>query len=321
MIGTDKAYSSLLGALTADAATLRLHWIYDVDLITQIIDQNSGQVAFVPSHLEGIPDYHKTRKKGMQTQYGECLLLALQSMSKTNGTFDVRDYQNTFAKHFGPDGAYKGYIDRPTKGTLENIQNARRSPSGIDDDQLPALSRLPALVATRQPNIDEAIEITNVNKDASAYGRVFAKLLNKVINGDDLNAALTSSAEEAPDTIKQPLIDALNTSETDSIAYGEITGRACHLPMAAPLMFHILKHTTSYTDAVETNIKTGGDNAGRSIMIGAIRGAVYGERAIPTNWIKQAEKANPIRSICEHFCLKKLQPSTEMPLKAPPSLY
>ena len=321
MIGTNKAYSSLLGALTADAATLRLHWIYDVDLISKIIKQSADQVAFVPSHIDGIPDYHASRKKGMQTQYGETLLLALQTMMKTKGIFNVREYQTAFAKHFGPDGPYQGYIDRPTRGALENIQNARHSPSGIDDDQLPALSRIPALVATRQANIDEAIEITNVNKDAYAYGRVFAKLLNKVINGDDLNTALTTSAEEAPESIKQPLIDALNTSETDSIAYGEITGRVCHLPMAAPLMFHILKNTTSYTDAVETNIKTGGDNAGRSIMIGAIRGAVYGERAIPTNWIKQAEKANPIRSICEHFCLKKLQPSKEMPLKASPSLY
>ncbi len=321
MIGTDKAYGSLLGALTADAATLRLHWIYDVDLISKIIDQNAGQTAFVPSHIEGIPDYHVSRKKGMQTQYGEALLLALKSMAKANGVFNTRDYQTAFAAHFGPDGPYKGYIDRPTSGALENIKNAQYTPSGIDDDQLPALSRIPALVATRQPNIDEAIEITNVNNDALAYGRVFAKLLNKVINGDDLKSALASTAQEAPDNIKQPLIDALDTSETDSIAYGQITGRACHLPMAAPLMFHILNNTSSYTDAVETNIKAGGDNAGRSIMIGAIRAAVYGERSIPTNWIRQAEKANPIRAICENYCLKKLQPSKEMPLKASPSLY
>lgn len=318
MIGTDKAYSSLLGALTADAATLRLHWIYDVDLISEIISQNAGQIAFVPSHIEGIPDYHISRKKGMQTQYGEALLLALHSMIQTNGDFNVRDYQTAFAAHFGPDGPYKGYIDRPTRGTLDNIQNGQRTPSGIDDDQLPALSRIPALVATRKTNIDDAIRVTNVNTEASAYGHVFAKLLAKVINGVDLDTALTSSAKEAPESIKQPLIDALDTSETDSIAYGEVTGRACHLPMAAPLMFHILKNTTSYTDAVETNIKVGGDNAGRSIMVGAIRGAIYGERAIPTNWIKQAEKANPIRAICEQFCVKKSPQYKAMQPKAMP---
>jgi len=306
MIGKHTAYASLLGALTADAASLRLHWIYDVDVITDIITKNADQTTFVPRGIPGIPDYHNMRTRGMQSQYGETLLLAIHCMAKNGGIFDTAQYQTAFATHFGKDGAYNGYIDRPTRGTLDNIANGQITPSGIDDDQLPALSRIPALVATGQTNINDAIRVTNIHPDATAYGRVFATLLRKVIDGTDLNEALLFSAQAAPENIKKPLMDALNSPEKNAIAYGEITGRACHLPMAAPLMFHILKNTHSYTEAVEVNIKTGGDSAGRAIMIGAIRGAVYGARAIPTNWIKQTEKANPIRSICEAFCTQNV---------------
>ncbi len=306
MTDKNKAYTALLGALVADAASLRLHWIYDVDLIDQIIEQNAGQTTFVPNGYEGIPEYHSARTTGMQTQYGETLLLALQSMQKTSGLFDIATYQADFTAHFGPDGPYNGYIDRPTKGTLENIANGQVLPSGIDDDQLPALSRIPAIVATGQSGIEDAIEITNVNTIATANGHAFADLLNKVIKGDDLSDALYASANSAHHSIRQPLLDALASPETNSVEYGATTGRACHLPMAAPLMFHILKNTQSYVDAIETNIKSGGDNAGRSVMLGAICSTAYGVVSIPEKWISATNAASSLKDICAEICTESL---------------
>ncbi len=291
--------TGLLGALVADAASLGLHWIYDVDRIAEIANRRDGKVAFTPidaANFEGVPAYfaHAARSDGQLSQYGENLWLAMQELERTNGMFDATTFQDAFVATFGAGGSYNGYIDRPTRGALDNIAADNRTPSGIDDDQLPATSRLPAILATLPASADvtttiaDMMSITNVNTDATDYGAVFVELLTRVQSGEDLTASMNASASNARPDISTALKDAMNTPEKDSVAYGEVTKRACHLPMALPLAFHIMTHATSFEDAVDRNIRAGGDSAGRSIIIGAVMGAANGLDAadgIPLDWI------------------------------------
>lgn len=312
MTDKERAVASLLGALVADAASLGLHWLYDTNRIAEIASARDGDVAFVPIDAEnyaGVTGYfaHAQRQDGMLSQYGEVLRLALRSMINSDGQFDVANYQQEFSQHFGPGGNYCGYIDRPTRGALDNIANEQVSPSGIDDDQLPAVARLPAIVAAYRDRDDleamvrTSMEITNVNDVAGAHGKIFANLLLRIVSGEPMEAALTKSAEEASPEIKSPLLVALILAEADSTAFGETTGRACHLPMAAPLSFHILKNASNYRDAVERNILAGGDSAGRSILIGAIMGAAHGiggQSGIPLDWILKTKDNADIWAEC-----------------------
>ena len=152
--------------------------------------------------------------------------------------------------------------------------------------------------------LDQAITITNTHQDALDYGRVYADLLTLILNDTELKTALQQVAEQAPDTIRKGLKDALNSSETDSVQYGETTGRACPLSQAMPLCFHILNNTDSYQQAVETNIRAGGDNAGRSIIIGTILGAYYGldeNRGIPIEWLLQLDDGLTLCQTCDKF--------------------
>lgn len=303
----------LLGALVADAAALGQHWIYDVERIASVTANNDGKAAFVAieaQNYEGVRSYfaHGKREDGMLSQYGVSLRIALQSMIKHNGKFDVPDYQQTYVDTFGAGGTYQGYIDRPTRGSLENITNEILDPSGVDDDQLPATTRLPAIIVAYKSSdnlaaeIETAIRVTNTNKDTSAHSQLFANILTRVLEGADVTKALKAGAEETSGALQQSLKDALTTDETNSIAYGEITGRACHLPNATPLMFHILKHSSSYVQAVETNIKAGGDNCGRATMIGAIMAARYGlseQNGIPLEWILKTHDAPALWHDCQ----------------------
>ncbi|CAN0603008.1 unnamed protein product, partial [Ectocarpus sp. 12 AP-2014] len=172
----------LLGALVSDAATLGLHWLYDADRIAEIAARRGGHCAFTPvdaANYEGVQGYfaHGARHSGMLTQYGEVLRLAIKSMNANAGAFDVASYQATFAAHFGPGGTYQGYIDRPTRAALSNIAE-ERVPSGLDDDQNPAVARLPAILAgyhgqdTLAEMVTQAMEVTNVNDVAGAYSAV-----------------------------------------------------------------------------------------------------------------------------------------------------
>ena len=297
-----------MGALVADAAALGLHWIYDPARIEAVAQaQGAAFVPLNPAHFQGVPAYfaHGARVDGALTQYGEVLALTLRGIA-AEGHFDIPAYQSAYQAHFGPGGAYVGYIDRVTRGTLANLAAGLTDPSGIDDDQLPALASLPAIVVANLGSDDlpakvaRAIRVTNVNDIAQDYGLAFAALLALVLQGQTVGDALHSIAKTAEGSLGDALRAALadTGSSTD---YGEITGRACHLPMALPLCFHILARATSFAEATEANIRAGGDSAGRAIVIGAVMGAAHGmgDAGIPTAYLLQTQDAAALWRSCQ----------------------
>jgi ADP-ribosylglycohydrolase len=301
----------LFGALVADAASLGLHWLYDPARISEIAARRGGQCAFTridAAHYDGTKGFfvHADKTTGGATQYGEVLRLAIGSIIR-NGGFDRGAYQQDFATHFGPGGRYRGFIDRPTRGTLERIA-AGRVPSGIDDDQLPATTCLPAIIAACQGHADlaatvkAAMQVTNVNDVAAAHSATFTDLLTRVQRGEALIPAIQSAVAVADPAIRPGLADAFETAEQNSTLYGEITGLTCHLPEAGPLILHILRHSDSYTAAIESNILAGGDSAGRAILIGAVMGSVHGvagQTGIPLDWALQLTDGAMIWSDCQ----------------------
>lgn len=299
----------LLGALTADAASLGLHWLYDPARIAEIADAR-GSAAFVPvdaGNFEDVKGYfaHAGRHAGMLSQYGEVLWLAMRVI-RARGGFEANAYRQAYGAHFGPGGAYHGYIDRPTRAALTRIA-ADETPTGLDDDQLPATATLPAIMAVYhgQPTLPRmartAREVTNINETAEVYSVVFADLLSRVLKGEALPSAMASAVASADPSIRHAVTDALKTDQASSTDYAGKTGRACHLPMAGPLVIHILRHATSYGDAVERNIRAGGDSAGRAILIGAVMGAVHGiegPRGIPLDWVLRLQDGRAIWEDC-----------------------
>ncbi|SDQ22158.1 ADP-ribosylglycohydrolase family protein [Pseudovibrio sp. Tun.PSC04-5.I4] len=303
---------SLLGAFVADAAALGLHWLYDVDRIHHVTQEHDGSAAFVPinpAYFEGVPAYfaHANRQNGQFTQYGENLHLALKSLLAHDKQLDMAEFQKEFTTHFGAGGTYNGYIDRPTRGTLENIAKEELTPSGIDDDQLPALSKIPPVLFAyeqsddMQEQVEAIIRSTNDNALSVACGFVFADLLDRVVSGEELQSALEAAADGAHPDIKESLKAALTERDGDAVAYGEKTGRACKLEMAMPLSFHILKNSHSYREGIEANILAGGDSAGRAILIGSVLGAIHGldaEPGIPLSWILKVQNCEQIWQEC-----------------------
>ncbi|WP_264754791.1 ADP-ribosylglycohydrolase family protein [Marinobacter sp. LV10R510-11A] len=64
-----------------------------------------------------------------------------------------------------------------------------------------------------------------------------------------------------------------------------------------PVIFHILSHADSFTEAVRANIHCGGDSCGRAWIIGpamAVLHGVGGERGIPLSWLARVTDAPAI---------------------------
>jgi ADP-ribosylglycohydrolase len=120
---TTSKLNAVLGALTADAAALGLHWLYDTDRLAQVA---GDQVVFRQPRTkdyEGFTGYfaHGRRKAGDISHYGESLMVMLQSLAENNGEFAIKHYQRIFKLHFGPGGPFVGYIDNATRITLQNL--------------------------------------------------------------------------------------------------------------------------------------------------------------------------------------------------------
>ncbi|MEP6604766.1 MAG: ADP-ribosylglycohydrolase family protein, partial [Nitrosospira sp.] len=153
--------AAIFGALVADAAALGLHWLYNPARIAEI-EATRGLVFLQPDpdNYSGAKGYlaHGGKLSGESTGYGEVCLLMLKHLAK-HGSFNRIEYQTEYRAHFGPGGAFVGYVDSPTRLTLRTLLLLEPADfpaaSGADDDQHPALAALPALVATHAGTLEE----------------------------------------------------------------------------------------------------------------------------------------------------------------------
>lgn len=343
------------GALVADAATMGLHWLYDQKRIADLT--KDGGLTFRmpnPADFEGTMGFfaHPTRESGDLSQYGEQLMVMLRAIAQDGG-YNRATYQQMFRDHFGYGGGYVGYIDRPTRETLDNItamekralaETRQIDPAmddrthhmmatkvlacvtrfkgdallaaveeavrethdddalvayahqivavmqthidypGAADDQLPAISKLPGLVAFGGfADVADAVRTTNNDDTAVAYGDYAASLLADVLT---TQAMPDFAKSNTPD----PVTGVLSRLDETTEAVTADIGMSCSLAYGVPSVVHNLSRATSFSGAIETNISAGGDNCGRAILLGALMGAVHGiggEKGIPQDWINR----------------------------------
>lgn len=294
--------AAIIGALVADAAALGLHWLYDTERIAQI-EKTKGLVFLPPcaDDYAGVSGYfaHGKKQAGDSSAYGELCLLMLRHIAR-HGRFYRMDYQAEYRSYFGPGGGYQGYIDSPTRQTLQTLLPLKPEDfplqSGADDDQFAALAALPAIVATHQESqdalkakIEQVVRLTNHNDTAVAAAQYAGCVLLAVLNGQPIQQALADLLSHAGEKLRPLLEEALQVKTLDCAAVAKHFGNACHVPEGLPVIAHIAYHAPDYRAAIEENIRIGGDSCGRSIMLGAIMAAhttqLTGFSSIPLEWL------------------------------------
>ncbi|WP_349342066.1 ADP-ribosylglycohydrolase family protein [Marinobacter sp. MMG032] len=120
--------AALAGGWVADAASLGLHWLYNPERIAEV----GGEA---PEFLPPKADYytkgfgyfaHEGKDIGDVSHYGAATGVLTDSLLANNGNLDIRDYQRRFRSFFGPGGQWRGFIDNPTRITLENFNAIER---------------------------------------------------------------------------------------------------------------------------------------------------------------------------------------------------
>jgi ADP-ribosyl-[dinitrogen reductase] hydrolase len=310
----DRLRGAVWGQFVGDAAALGTHWIYDLTELQQLYP--AGINGF---EAPGEGHYHFGKKPGDQTHYGDGALVLLESLAQ-EGRFDARAFGRSLMGAFRA-GAYSGYIDRATRGTMENFEAfAKSNPldefdfqQGSDDDHLAAASRLAALTVRywNDPNLLQVVEqATRVcqNKDQTvAYMKFNALLLSELFLRRDVHTALRRADEQtlaAEPQLGQEITRKIREAQEETL--NEVTeatltfGQSCPLPKSFPSSIHaLLKHPDDFESAILATLRAGGDSAGRASMLGAWLGAHLGIAAIPKAWKSRLTHADRISTALE----------------------
>lgn len=299
----NKLHNMVLGALTGDAASLGMHWIYDQPRIAELGGDTPEFQATTVQDFDGVPSYfaHPLKAPGDLTQYGEQVMVLLRALAASEGSYDQVAFNSAFIAHFGYGGTYVGYIDHATRGTLDNLLagGADRA-NGAQDTQLPAISRLPALVAAGQEaHAEAAIRSTNDTETALTWGRVATAMLCAARDEGTLTAVTAAALKTADTEIRPVLETASAASDQPSTGFIAKTGMACELSYGIPGVLHILQNSTGYQDALRTNILAGGDSCGRAILLGGILGAID---CVPEAWLEKLTCRAEAQSLLDQIC-------------------
>jgi len=351
---------TVLGALTADAASLGSHWIYDQQRIHDITPITPEFHCTSKANYEGVLSYfaHDRKTVGDLSHYGEQTLILLRALVNNNGLYNKSHYQEHFAQYFGYGGDYIGYIDRPTRDTLDNIAAAQHQATkqanaisfngsdeqkqkilalvtdivkqnqdsstikranidnqhlayalelftalqplsgyhGADDEQLPAIAKLPALLAFYAGDshlgqlTESAVRVTNNNDRAVAFGQVASKMIETAILTQDIPSVIEAARQAASPEIRTLIDQALHLKDKTTADVTKQLGMSCQLAFGIPSVIHNLSQQGSYTEAIRQNIYAGGDTCGRAILLGSVLGNIYGigeEKGIPHPWIEK----------------------------------
>ncbi len=300
---TDRARAAMMGAAVADAATMGFHWLYVQARIAEVAGDTPefrapNKADFQDANLEMRGYFaHGGKMPGEPSHYGAQMMAMATAMSGQDG-YTAEAYAAAFRDWFDYGGRWVGYTVRPTRATLLAMAAvaADEKPTtecGADDAQLPAISKLPVLVARHHDDpglpgmVESAVRLTNNRDDSVAWGQATARLLVAAIQGASPADAVAAARDGATDQIIAQIKAAheLKASTTAEVATAHALH--CQLEVAFPVLCHAILTAESFEGAVRANILAGGDNCGRSIPIGAVLGACFAgdaARGIPPGW-------------------------------------
>jgi ADP-ribosylglycohydrolase len=178
---------------------------------------------------------------------------------------------------------------------------------GANDEQLPAITKLPPLVACHldDPELaavsESAIRVTNNAPRAVDFGQVCAELLRASLQGVPMESTLETAVAAESDATRDILRRALDCKSSVREMTKEF-GLHCDLSAGVPSLMYNLQTASSFSEAIRRNIYAGGDNCGRAIVLGAVCGAQFGiggADGIPDAWLRRVSGLDQLESLLE----------------------
>jgi hypothetical protein len=277
----------ILPALTANAAGLGIHWIYDPEFLRQEAKkasllwrkQDAAFYASVSPSYFAYPhaDIGDVSSQGM-------ILFWLYRALKENPNLTVEGYQKLILDAFQPGGTYVGYAETYIYKLLFNatLTKFKRTDTPFENDDDHLVGFLPFLV-TQELGLptEKAFELTQLFSTKDDYLGLM-KVLEIVfqrIQEPDLKTVLLEAAAIAPKRFQITLKKAVEMDDTAAFVK-TYAGTACSIQQSIPIVFHLLPRVTSFDDMLEKNALISGAISERGMLLGALTAQRFGLPAV-----------------------------------------
>ncbi len=282
----------LQGALSSNAASLGLNWIYNMPYLEKLADKEA--ILFIPID----PSKYKRARKaylaypeasvGDFTLQGHILNWFYERL-KEDDTFKAEDYKAMLVDHLKPGGSYIGWVESYGKkliyNTLVEDLKLNADPLTLNDDQLVGFAPYIALKSLGKDTKRawDYVSVLTSNEDYIGLFKFFDHLM-EALNNHPLQTSIEHSIDHAPDSLREVLYNAVNTKDIKTFLKDNNLNTACSIYHGIPLVVHILYHTNGFEDAVHMNTKIGGASSDRGLMLGAVLAEAYG---VPDTFIEK----------------------------------
>ena len=281
----DRIKAAVLGSFVADALALGVHWVYN----TRVIDKKFGRID---GYLDPLTSYHKGKKAGDQTHYGDQMLVLMESLEK-DSTFDLEIFASRWRRFFD---TYTGYFDHATQDTLHNLLSGKDFETcGSLSEDLGGACRIAPLVPVFEDDPEKLVAaarkqtaLTHNNADVLAAAEFFSRTTATVLAGAKPLQAVDTVLDRhfKASSIETLVMEGLDSRAMDTRQTIADFGQACSVEVALPGVVHIIaRYTDNFEGALVENIMAGGDSAARGIPAAMILGAHHGLEAIPGKWL------------------------------------
>jgi len=282
--------NAFLGAFIGDALALGAHWIYDTDKIYE----EFGEIKGIVTPL--VDTFHKTKKKGEFTHYGDQMLMLAEYCLNNEKGFNKRDfleYYYEWSKN------YDGYLDHATKETLNNIK--KNIYEGSESEELAGIISVPVMYYLSDDYKEDAIKRTKATHNSTLVISIVSfilELLELIEEGYGIEESIEKLKKKSPSILLKLIEKAESKVSEEPIQTIKDFGQMCNGKNAfQSSLYLILKYKENFEKALLVNVQAGGDSAARGIMIGTILGAYHGVNVLPNEWKKDMKYYEKIDSI------------------------
>jgi ADP-ribosylglycohydrolase len=282
---TTNQKAAVMGAFVADALSLGVHWVYN----TGVIDKKFGRVD---RYYDPLTSYHKGKRAGDFTHYGDQMLVLLESLNGVK-QFDADRFAGLWRAFFS---SYDGYFDQATKATLENMKAGKKlTESGSASDDLAGASRLAPLAAVYGDNLEHLVRssieqttITHTDDRVVQSAEFFARSVFAVLGGTPPVVAMEATLDEhfSGSPIAPMVTTGLESRDRDTRKTIADFGQMCSVEAGLPGAVHLIaRYADDYKRGMVENVMAGGDSSARGMMAGMMLGAAHGMTAVPDAWV------------------------------------
>ena len=293
--------AAVIGAFVADALSLGVHWVYN----TGVIDKKFGRVE---QYFDPLTSYHKGKKAGDFTHYGDQMLVLLESVI-SGGGFNAHRFAEMWRTFFAD---YDGYFDKATQTTLEKMDDGRGlTDSASDSDELAGASRMAALVPVYSDNLEELVSaaraqtrITHNNDRVILSADFFARSVFAVIGGQPPQAAMQATLDThfSDSSIASLITMGLESRDRDTRETIAEWGQMCSVEAGLPGAVHLItRYADDFKTAMVENVMAGGDSSARGMIAGMVLGAAHGMEVIPEPWQAGMTASQRINTLLDHL--------------------